>query len=235
MLAVLDFRAPEEAAKKLAQFGYEILRLPPHPHLQKPVAAHPDMLLFFAPHAIFCSGSYFRLAKKELRLLSERAQKELIFTEKEQEPLYPRDVLFNAVPFGNTLLCRKDAVAHEIGACYSKILSVKQGYAKCSVLPITNRALITQDPSIAKNATQNGFSVLQIQSGGIRLTGYDTGFLGGAASFAPYQEPCEIFFCGKLEAHADAEKIKTFCHAHQKQPISLGDFPLTDVGTIFLI
>ena len=45
----------------------------------------------------------------------------------------------------------------------------------------------------------------------------------------------EILFCGSLERHPQSHEIQAFCRAHQKKPISLGDFPLTDVGTIFLI
>lgn len=235
MLALLDINAPEAAAKRLAELGYEVLRLPPHPHLPVPIASHPDMLLFFAPQSILFSRSYGLLAKKELRFLSEYAQKELLFTEEEQEPSYPRDVLFNAVPFGNALICHRSATSARVRECYSNLLSVKQGYAKCSILPIAERALITEDPSIAKVSAQNGFSVLQVSSGQTLLKGYDTGFLGGASSFSPYREAHEIFFCGNLERHGDAGRIKDFCCAHHKDPISLGDFPLTDVGTIFLI
>ena len=45
----------------------------------------------------------------------------------------------------------------------------------------------------------------------------------------------EIFFCGDLCRHPDFEKIQAFCKKHDREAISLGKFPLLDVGTIFLI
>ena len=95
--------------------------------------------------------------------------------------------------------------------------------------------MITDDPSIAKAAERESLSVLQVEKNSVALTGYNTGFIGGAACFAPYAPIEEILFCGDLNKHPNATEIVGFCKRNNKVPISLSNEPLTDVGTIFLI
>lgn len=237
MLALLDHRAPMEAEEGLRKYGHRVLRLPSHSSLPSPVSAHIDLLFFFAPSEILCAKDYFEIAKEELAIISEASKKPLRALDKELGSKYPTDVLLNAAPMGDALFCYPKAVAAEILACYApeRIIAVKQGYTKCNLLPVDERSLITEDPSIASAARNQGFSVLQVPSGHVSLPGYDTGFLGGCTSFAPYQRVNEIFFCGDLDQHPQAEEIIQFCKQRQREPISLGDFPLLDVGTIFLI
>ena len=237
MLALLDHRAPQEIEKSLLKKGYRVLRMPSHPRLPNPVSAHTDLLLFFAPEEILCVKSYFEIAKDLLFEIAEAAQKSLRLIEEKLGDTYPKDVPLNAARVGETLFCNPKTVAKRIRVSLvnEKTATVKQGYTKCSILPVGDRALITEDVAIAAIARQKGFDVLQIEKGHVTLPGYDTGFLGGAASFSPYQKRNEIFFCGSLEQHPNADSIKRFCQKHQQQAVPLGDFPLFDVGTIFLI
>jgi hypothetical protein len=236
MLALLDNIAPASLETAIREIGYIPLRLPPHPCLPAPVASHPDMLLFFAPNAIYCTKSYAKIAKDEIAIISEHAQKTIIHLEDDYGGEYPKDVLLNALAMGDRLLCHPAATAHEIRHCYAGgMIPVAQGYAKCSAVPIGNSSLITADPSIAHAASQTGFDVLRIREGAIRLEGYSYGFIGGCASASPYKKIDTVYFCGNLNAHPDAARIVDFCKLRGVSVRSLGFFPLTDVGTIFLI
>lgn len=236
MLAVLDCRAPDEAEAALIEYGYRILRLPPHPRLPAPVASHPDMLLFFAPHAILCTQSYARIAQQELKQISNHLNLPLCTIKEDYGARYPNDVLLNAASVGDYLLCFPQAIASELTKYYKNhILPVRQGYTKCSTLPIGKHALITEDPSIFKTAACIGLDVLRISSGHIQLNGYDYGFIGGCASFSPYEKTDTVYFCGDLSSHPDDASITAFCKRHGFHVRSLGTFPLTDIGTMFLI
>lgn len=237
MLALLDHRVPQAAEAALAEKGYKVIRMPSHPSLPSPVAAHADLLLFFAPEEILCTKAYFNIAGDRLFEIANTAKKPLRLIEDELGDTYPNDVFLNAAILGDTLFCNPKTVAKRILISLSQkeIVSVKQGYTKCSILPVGDRALITEDVSIADLGSNHGFDALLIEKGHVALPGYDTGFLGGASSFSPYRETSEIFFCGDLESHPNAKEIRAFCKRHQKTPISLGDFPLLDAGTIFLI
>ena len=234
MTAVVDIRIPKNAEDTLKKRGFDICKLPPHPALPPPVASHPDMLVFFAQDAIFTTRSYLSIAECELKTLSRAAQRPLRVLAEEIGSVYPYDVLLNAAPVGDHLLCLTEHTADEITARYRPI-SVRQGYAKCSTLPVGNNAIITADPSITRAAKQCGIDELTVREGFVCLEGYGTGFLGGAASYAPYGDSREIFFCGALSSHPDHAAIGRFCNEKGYETVSLSDGPLTDMGTIFLI
>ena len=236
MLAVVDCRIPWDAAAELARRGYTVLHMPPHPALPSPVASHPDMLLFFAPDAIYCTNSYQAIAQRELSVLSAHTQKPIRTVTGEVGERYPTDILLNAAPVGDRLFCLPAHTARELTAQAGyRVVPVRQGYAKCSAVPIMHNALITADPSIATAAAQAGCSVLRLSAHATALKGYGTGFLGGAASFAPYLPMRELLFCGDLDTHPDAAQIRDFCRAHGVTCVSLSNAPLYDVGTIFLL
>ena len=210
------------------------LRLPPHPSLPAPIASHPDILVFFARDAVFCTKSYYAIAKAELEEISRAAQRPLVVLKGELGATYPCDILLNAAPVGDHLFCLPEHTADEIKEGV-RVISVKQGYAKCSTVPVGKRSIITADPSIARAARANGIDTLTVRAGYVTLSGYDMGFLGGASSLAPYGGTCKIFFCGDLTAHPDHALIRTYCHDRGFEAVSLSNEPLTDVGTIFLI
>lgn len=235
MLALTNHTFSQQAEKALADLGHRTLRLPPHPALPEPVASHPDMLLFFAPDAILCTKSYYAIAKRELDEASAACGMPIRLIEAEYGKEYPRDVLFNALPMGKYLICNTKAVAKELLAQEFVPCHVNQGYAKCSTLPLGENALITSDAAIASCAKKNGIDVLQIRAGHISLSGYDYGFIGGCASFTPFGGSSTVFFYGNLLSHPDGKAIDTFCQKHGYQTIDLTNFPLCDIGTIFMI
>ncbi len=236
MIAVLSQSTPQAALQSIRAYGYEPLLLPPHPSLPKAVASHPDMLLFFAKDAIFTEQAYYRIAKNELDAISDATKKELCFVEESLSSDYPNDVLFNALPMGEHLICNRKHTAKKIlDSVSGEIIDVRQGYSKCSTVPIAPNALLTADPSIAKKASVFGFDVLRIQEGYVSLPPYSTGFLGGASGFAPYTKIPEIYFFGDLEFHPDKENILAFCAKYHRKPVFLCPTPLFDVGTAFLL
>lgn len=236
MPALLDARASKTFARWLTSIGYTPLCLPPHPLLPAPIASHPDMLLFFAPDAILCTKSYARIARQELAMLSKAVGRPIRTIAAEYGTEYPRDVLLNAACVGHRLFCLPQGTATELLEMPAlTVCPVKQGYAKCSVIPVGTHALMTADASIERSARALGLDVLRLSAGHIRLDGYDYGFPGGAASYAPYGGTDEILFCGDLSLHPDAEQMRRFCMEHGYRLRDCSDLPPTDVGTVFLI
>lgn len=234
--AVFGQDSNEALIRAIASRGYTPILLPPHPLLPEQIATHPDALLFFAPDAVYTTQLYRSVAEKELRLLSEITDRPIRICRAELGTGYHHEILLNAVLIGTTLLCHPPDTAAELtqDPKYS-VCAVRQGYVKCSVVPISENALITADVSIAKAAEKHSVSVLLLSENGCILNGYDTGFLGGACSYAPYATETSLYFCGNLETHPEVDSVSAFCRLHGKEPISLTDAPLTDVGTVFLI
>lgn len=236
MIAVIDQRTPKSARIALQRLGLDLCPLPLYPKIDSPVSGHPDMLLFFARDAIITSKGYAQIAHRQLQQISDRVKLPIVLTEQESQSPYPYDIALNAAVVGDRLFCYPKHTAKEITERYEKrVLPVRQGYAKCSTLPIGFDALITEDPSVETGATRNGFDVLRIQSGHVRLDGYPFGFIGGASSCSPYQPLDCVLFCGDPDTHPDAESIRGFCKKYNQKIIPLGSDTLYDVGTIFLI
>jgi hypothetical protein len=117
---------------------------------------------------------------------------------------YPNDVRLNALILGdnaivNQLTIGKEILDYIISKNY-RIISVKQGYAKCSTVVIDENSIITSDNGIARAAEQAGIEVLKITEGFIRLKDFEYGFIGGACGKISKNK---IAFCGRIQDHPD--------------------------------
>lgn len=63
---------------------------------------------------------------------------------------YPADVPLNAALFGNYAILNLRTVCPNIDFSGRTLIPVRQGYTKCSVVPVTESAIITDDVSIAR-------------------------------------------------------------------------------------
>lgn len=236
MIAILDCRTPVSVQAALKQRGFESILLPPHPALPTPVSSHPDLLLFFTDSLCFTVKSYQRIAAPILDEIVRKTDRDLVLCDEELGEKYPNDTLLDAAEIGGRLICYPEHTSKRVLEQFqNNVIPVRQGYAKCACVPVSDRALITADPSIAKAARSAGLSILTIAPGKIDLPGYDTGLIGGTASYSMISDMNEIYFCGNLRLHPNGEEIREFCQQHGKNAVSLGDFPLTDVGTMFLL
>ena len=231
---VVDSRIKKSSAERLCALGYELIKLPPFPALQLPVSAHPDMLIFILGKTVICHRDYLPIAHKELDEIAALGY-ELIVSDEPISSQYPHDVLFNALPLNKNIYARLDSVSNFILEIAKKegysLKNVKQGYAKCSVCPIGEKAAITSDPSLYKAMCADGTDVLLISPKNIRLDGYDTGFIGGCSG----EDADNIYFSGNISLHPDEKLILDFCQSHQKNAVSLSDEPLYDIGSLFFL
>ena len=235
-LAVIGESAPAPLDGVLGREGFRVLRLPRNPRLPEPVAAHPDLSVFFAPDAIYTTAGYAALAQTELESLCRAADRPLRTVTGEVGNRYPQDILLDALPLGGLLFCMPRATAPElISHPAYRTVAVKQGYAKCASLPIGEATLASADPSILGAAARAGLETVRLTAGGIVLDGYSTGLIGGATSFAPYGGCDIVFFCGDPGRYPDGAKLTAAITAHGMRVCGIPDEPLTDVGTVFLL
>ena len=236
MIAILDTRTPQNIRLSLEKHGYELLFIPKNPRLDEPVSAHPDMRLFILGKKVFISQE----EKDELSSVTERLSREgyeIIPCSVSLSKKYPNDIAFNCVRVGNCLFGNLKHIVPEILQAAKdeglSLISVKQGYTKCSTVIVSDNAVITADCSIGKACIQNGIDVLLISSadGDILLHGYSRGFIGGASGTCGDK----IYFCGDLDSHPDEKSIREFCKKHKKTAVSLGERRLVDIGSILFV
>lgn len=151
----------------------------------------------------------------------------------ELSPGYPKDCAFNAACTGKYFIHNLAytepsllAAAKEMGLV---LIDVKQGYAKCSTVIVTENAIITSDEGIAKACEPyEDLEVLLVQPGHVRLEGYNSGFLGGASG----RVGRELIFNGNLLRHPDFTAILDFVEGHGLTCKWFPEYQLTDIGSI---
>lgn len=146
---------------------------------------------------------------------------------------YPKDAAYNIARVGNVAFLNPKTADPTVVRLLSnrgiRIISVRQGYTKCSILPVGEDALITADKGIASAAKLIGFSVREIEPGGVKLDGFSYGFLGGATGKI---DDKTIYVNGSLQSHPSAKEIFAFL---QKRGIILKErsIPIPiDVGSV---
>ena len=220
--------------KRLTELGFEPIIMPACHRLQKGVSSHPDMLVFFIDDKFLCTREDYNEAKSVFSRIEALGYSPILCDEIHRED-YPNDVIFNALMLGDVVMGLSESMSltlkQTLAECGKKIINVKQGYTKCSVAKISERAIITSDKGISKAAISNGIDVLTISEGHVILEGYNTGFIGGACGVFGDT----VYFCGDLSLHPDADKIEDFCKKHKKSCVSLSNEPLFDVGSLFFI
>lgn len=214
--------------KKINSLGISTITTIEDNRLPKPVAWHPDMQL-----CLLSKETMFGL--KGGALSDKLKDFGYIIAETENEPgnAYPGDVLCNALVIGNYLLGNPETLdpglvkaAVNLGF---QILRVKQGYSSCAISLINSSSAITADRGIAASLTSRGVDILLIENSGIRLPGYNTGFIGGCCGLINRNT---ILFTGMLNTHPDGEAIRSFIKNRGISIIELFDDELIDIGGI---
>lgn len=158
----------------------------------------------------------------------------IMTTEKEIGNDYPNDCIINAEIIGKNVIINPYIADKKLLELIEEknlnIIAVKQGYAKCSCLAVTNDAIITADEGISKILqSQSDIEVLNIKEGGIYLKGYDTGLIGGCGGMV---EEKILGTSGDIKTLYDYNNIKDFLRNRNIYCENLGGKTLKDIGGI---
>ncbi len=205
--------------------GTEVISAPHSGRLPEPVAKHADMLC--------CHCGVNRIVTSSGSLLETLARcgVNCSLSALEPENKYPGDIHLNCLvtdrfALGN--IPRLDPVLRAYFAAENiPEISIRQGYARCSVAVVDENAFITADRSAARCLEQAGCDVLLISAGGILLPGYDTGFIGGCCGKLSRDK---MLFCGDVLRHPDGQRIVDFLACRNVTPVCTHDGQLFDFG-----
>lgn len=173
------------------------------------------------------------LDKRQMRLARELQDYgfNIHFTKDEIKGEYPFDVKLNFAITNDYVIGNEkfadDLVEDIIGN--KTLISVKQGYAKCSVLIVDEKAIVTDDISIHNKVQNFGIDSLLIEKGDVTLLGHEYGFIGGASGKISKQE---VVFFGDITKHRNFNEISDFLNKYGCKLIYFKSFPLTDFGGI---
>lgn len=210
--------------------GITCITPPPVPCLPPSMQQHADLQLCHL-------GGRYLLAAPEIFVFYRDTLSplgfEILCGETRIGSTYPQDAAYNIARVGNTAFLHPeiaDPVALRFFAAQSiRVVSVRQGYTKCALLPVDAESIITADAGICRAARAVGLTVLKIREGGVRLDGFPHGFLGGAAGKIAAET---LYVTGSLDMHPSAEEIIVFL---QKRGIKIreGRIPIPiDIGSV---
>ena len=217
----------------LASRDFLVLELPYDERLPLPVRSHADMLLFSVGNFIFTSKTYFNKAQNVFSILRDHGY-EIITSDVQIGNKYPQDIAFNMAVIGKNILGSLKHNAKEIIDFANErgfeLISVNQGYTKCSSLILGNKGIITSDIGIANVVENLGVLVLKTENSAesVVLNGYNYGFIGGASGVLNNT----VYFSGNVELHKQAKEICSFCQKLGFTTENLSDDILYDVGGI---
>lgn len=215
----------EKAKEYLESRGIAVFDILPSSAITDGTAAHADL------HLLHLGGRKIILSREQL----ENAQKlassgfDVHILDSALGAEYPADVPLNAAVFGNYAILNPKTVCPNINFFGRTLIPVRQGYAKCSAVPVTENAIITDDVAIASAAEKSGLEVLLVSKGDVLLPGREYGFIGGCCGLIA---PDIMLFNGDLSSHGDADRIRAFLSSFGVSAEETGHFPLTDIGGI---
>lgn len=225
-IVLTDPRMPRQAQKRLERLNYRVIKTPLHKKLRNPVSGHPDMMLFRHEKEIIYEPALEGIAN----LLRQNGYN-CIKGEGIRSGNYPYGIIYNACLINGCVIHYKDRIETHIKHLKLQHIPVRQGYAKCSVVPISKEYIITSDTGIRDAWVNKGGKALLVSPGYVKLPGYKTGFIGGASGVTDKT----VLFVGKLDSHRDGYAIRNFIKETGKGIIELYDGPLYDVGTIIIL
>ena len=218
----------------LRELDLEPLYLPQNPNLDPRLRSHADLSFFRAGEEIWLSSHLFGTKLPEiLKIFGYFVH----FSIHSEQFRYPNDARMNLLTMGKRLFYSPKASDADIVNFLTikgryQGISVRQGYLRCSCLPVDENSLITADPGIASAARKTGLDVLQITPGHVALEGYPYGFLGGAGFLVSKEK---LVLTGRLDEHPDKGRIETFLNAKDVSLHFLTQEPVFDIGSAFVL
>ncbi|MDP4266159.1 MAG: hypothetical protein Q8880_01835 [Bacteroidota bacterium] len=226
MLIFIDKKIPEQAKDKLAKYG-EIVELASKDITYNAISGHPDIFLsktsenifIVAPNAPEIIFQKFSEYNKEYVKGIDKVGKE-----------YPFTALYNAV-FTDSLFIHNFKISDFslINAGKNKEhISIRQGYCRCNLISLHDKAFITSDPGIYKELKGREFHVLLVKTEGILLEDFRYGFFGGTCGIIDDK----LLIIGSLKYYKDGDEVKNFVKKMGLNIVELYDGLLFDGGGI---
>ena len=231
-IAIVDNRIPFDMERALLARGYRVISLPPSQRLSSPIASHPDMLIKIIDGELVTTADYCECAGAEISMIYDETKMRCHFTSELHGERYPEDVIFNSLTLGKRIYARLDSLSPYLKNLAEKmgyeLRPVKQGYPACTTLKLSDEAVITADEGIGAALRKDGIRVYMIENGGIVLSPYEYGFIGGAAGV----DGGNVYFLGDYRNHPSADIIDAAIKSEGLRAISLASSPLIDLGGI---
>lgn len=224
---VICAAADEDILKFFSDNGVEVFAVEANKSIDQSVASHADMAAIHLAKNIIVTDK----SQTSLKELLKAIGFDVYETTDEIKGEYPDDVRLNFAVTGDHIIGNfKYADKNLLSLIADKnIINVRQGYCKCSVLVVSDNAVITDDEGVYRKLIENKLDALLITKGDVYLQGHEYGFIGGASG--KVSEDTVVFF-GDITSHRDFYDIAVFLSEHGCRYVCTDSGPLRDIGGI---
>ncbi len=247
MLILHDKRIPDEYLSALKEKlpGLTLIPFGGIPgKVYDSISCHPDIYFFRLDEKTLIHAP--GLTVEYLAPLKEHGL-ELVKGEGDPEGRYPVTARYNAARAGKVVFHNTrhtdPGVLRKVRESGLETACVEQGYARCSVIEVSKRAIITADDGIAGAAAERGLDVLTVSSGSVLLPGEKYGFIGGATG--PVRKSFsngtslgktgrELIFLGDPYSHPDGPAIMDFLRKYGVRAVYPEGLALYDAGGLMV-
>lgn len=233
MLCFVDYRISNEELSSLEKLNLTVIKIPKTPLVYPAIDGHVDIQL-----NIIERDTRTVIISKDLPqdFKDLLVQNNITFIESTNslERKYPGNVFLNSLILKNYYIHNLKYSDPKIFPLIKdkKLINVNQGYTKCSVLPVNEKALITNDPGIYTKLSEYDFDILLLPYGDISLTGFEYGFIGGVGGMISKNE---MAFFGSLDFYKYGQQVKDFLAKYNVSPIYLKNGELIDRGSLLVL
>ncbi len=229
-LALINPDFEKILAPSLRDYGFRTAAIPPSKQLHPALRGHVDLSCLPVDGALVVRPDF-----PDDFIHEFLPHIEVVKGKTHLSDTYPDDIAYNAAVAGSFFFHRTDRTdpaAKELLIQKKDIpIHIKQGYSRCSILPLPDGSVITSDKGAAKAALSNGMAVCRIEPGHIALPGFKYGFIGGCGG--SYQN--RVFLTGSLAKHPDRGKIHDFAREQNVSIVELTKKEIFDAGSLFFI
>jgi len=232
-IAIVDGRIDDEIENNLKSLGLKVIKTIKCEEVHESIAYHPDIVLHPIDYdTLVVAPNVFEYYKDKLKKMGIKLIKGERFLGRE----YPEDIAYNVGRLSN-IAVHNFKYTDEVLKFYLKkqnlsLIDVKQGYSKCSLAIVNERAAITADIPIYKKLRSLGFDILLIEPGYISLEGQKYGFIGGTNGSLSNNES---IISGVIDNHPNKNEILNFFKKNKVKLIFLSKKPILDIGTIITL
>lgn len=233
MNCFVDYRVSEEELNNISSLGLNPIIVPKCTRVYDAINGHVDIQL-----SIPNKRKQEVIVHKDMpcEFLSTLSKNNIhyIFSQNNINYNYPENIILNGLVLENYFIHNLKYTDEILikSQQNKKVINVKQGYTKCSVLPIKEKVLITSDHGIYKALIKENFNVLLLPFGDILLPNLEYGFIGGVGGMISKNK---LALFGDLSNYKYGRILSEFLFNNEIDVISLKKGKLVDRGSLFCI
>ncbi|ACV29387.1 Uncharacterised protein [Anaerococcus prevotii] len=224
-MLIISNKASLEFKNFLTDQNIDFIETIDNPNLYKRIGDHPDLSLFVL------DSENIILAEEVYSYYKDKLPGKNLIKGSSTSKKYPRDSIYNLLTFEDFYIHNdftEENIERSLKERNYKHLFVKQGYSRCSIIPL-RESLLTSDYGIYKSL-RNKVNIILLDNDKIELDGFDQGFIGGTCGLVQDK----LIFTGDISRHKSFELIKKACD-RENIKIIYPETPLVDIGSLIWI